>query len=487
MVDSAQSAGSGEAAPTKFPFTRARVDGAACPAGKSQALYWDTEQPGLGLRVTASGARSFIFESRLGGRTVRVTIGPASMPLRATKDRRGRPLTTGADTEAARLAALVAQGIDPRVQRAERIAEQQAQRDTERVERARREVLALDAWAAYCEAHKPLPDANLLRGRGRRWGERHYAEHLRYADAGGRERTRAKAKATMPGPLRSLLDRPLADIDSKAVEAWAKREAATRAPTARLGFRMLAAFVRWCAESDAYRDIVQADACGTKRVREQLGRPGSKDDALQREQLAPWFREVRRLSPVVAAYLQCLLLTGARREELATLTWADVDFQWRTLRLRDKVEGERVIPLTPMVAQLLSFLPRRDGVSWVFTSPLAADGRLREPRIAHNRAVAAAGLPHLSLHGLRRSFGTLAEWVEVPAGVIAQVMGHKPSATAEKHYRVRPIDLLRLHHERIEAWMLEQAGLAQPKVEPPADRVAEPPAQGLRVVGGTAA
>ncbi len=39
-------------------------------------------------------------------------------------------------------------------------------------------------------------------------------------------------------------------------------------------------------------------------------------------------------------------------------------------------------------------------------------------------------------------------------------MGQKPSATAEKHYTVRPLDLLRMHHERIEAWMLEQAGVA---------------------------
>ncbi len=38
-------------------------------------------------------------------------------------------------------------------------------------------------------------------------------------------------------------------------------------------------------------------------------------------------------------------------------------------------------------------------------------------------------------------------------------MGHKPSATAEKHYTVRPLDLLRVHHEKIEAWILEQAGV----------------------------
>jgi integrase len=67
----------------------------------------------------------------------------------------------------------------------------------------------------------------------------------------------------------------------------------------------------------------------------------------------------------------------------------------------------------------------------------------------------------LSIHGLRRSFGTLAEWCEVPAGVVAQLQGHKPSATAEKHYRVRPLDLLRMWHTRIEAWILSEAGVPQ--------------------------
>ena len=83
-----------------------------------------------------------------------------------------------------------------------------------------------------------------------------------------------------------------------------------------------------------------------------------------------------------------------------------------------------------------------------------------------------AGIQGLTLHGLRRSFGTLSEWLEVPAGVVAQIQGHKPSATAEKHYRVRPLDLLRVHHERIEAWILEQAGIVfDAKAAPGALRV----------------
>jgi integrase len=71
-----------------------------------------------------------------------------------------------------------------------------------------------------------------------------------------------------------------------------------------------------------------------------------------------------------------------------------------------------------------------------------------------------AAIDGLTLHGLRRSFASLTEWLEVPAGVVAQIQGHKPSATREKHYIVRPLDLLRVHHERIEAWILEQANVS---------------------------
>ena len=69
----------------------------------------------------------------------------------------------------------------------------------------------------------------------------------------------------------------------------------------------------------------------------------------------------------------------------------------------------------------------------------------------------------MSIHGLRRSFGTLAEWVECPSGISAQIMGHKPSALAEKHYRKRPIDMLRMWHTKIEKFILDEAGIEQPE------------------------
>jgi hypothetical protein len=45
----------------------------------------------------------------------------------------------------------------------------------------------------------------------------------------------------------------------------------------------------------------------------------------------------------------------------------------------------------------------------------------------------------------------------MPRGVVAQIMGHAPNATAEKHYINRPLELLAVWHNKYEAWILEQA------------------------------
>ena len=77
------------------------------------------------------------------------------------------------------------------------------------------------------------------------------------------------------------------------------------------------------------------------------------------------------------------------------------------------------------------------------------------PLVAAN---AIAGVD-ITFHDLRRSFASLSEWIEMPAGIAAQIQGHKPSGVREKNYIRRPLDLLRMWHVKIEAWMLEQAGI----------------------------
>lgn len=137
------------------------------------------------------------------------------------------------------------------------------------------------------------------------------------------------------------------------------------------------------------------------------------------------------------------------------MTWANVDFRWRKLTIADKVENTRTIPLSPYMAQLLETLPRIG--PYVFASTGKA-GRITDARASHAKVLQSAAIEGLTIHGLRRSFSLLGEAAGAPAGAIAQVMGHKPSGTAEG-YRPRSVDALRPYLEQIERYVLRLAGV----------------------------
>jgi integrase len=419
-------------------LTAGLIDRLRCPVAKTQAFLRDTKAPALRVRVTAAGAKSFVFEAKLNRQTVRRTIGD----VRAWS-------IDAARVEANRQRVLVDGGIDPR----ELERQQHARKMEQKAADAVQAVSAAEAWAEYVKI------------RSIRWGELHRIDHDRMSKKGGVKANRGTRGrgVTVAGPLFPLLALKLRDLTPSTITAWAAEETRTRPTPTRLAWRLLRGFLSWCAEHPHYSKAVPSEnAAKTKVVREALGRAKPKQDSLQREQLEPWFAAVRQLSNVTAAaYLQTLLLTGARPGEVLTLRWADVDAKWKSLTIRDKVEGVRIIPLTPYVAHLLAPLPRVN--AWVFASPsrveLIAGNAISKPHKPHKTACTVAGIDGLTLHGLRRSFKSLTEWVEIPAGVVAQLMGHKPSATAEKHYTVRSLDLLRMHHERIETWILGQAGV----------------------------
>lgn len=429
---------------TKINFTHGRLNDFSCPADKKVAFYWDAGVHGLGVRATA-GSRSYIFQGNLPGTVkFRMTIGSVD----------GLALDE-ARKIAQSHAAKVAKGIDPRQEKIEKAVAAEA----ERARMSRQATTLAEAWPTYLEAKK------------RQWSPRYLLDHQRLIEPGGRTAKRSgKGEKTKPGALAALRDIRLNDITGEVVRAWLEKEAATRPTQARLALCILKAFLNWCSDHPFYKEMVDSEVCSGRIKREVLPPKKARNDCLQREQLRVWFGAVRQMqNRVASAYLQGLLLTGARRGELASLEWENIDFQWRALTIHDKVEGERTIPLTPYLAELLNMLPRsfkrKDGISqsrYVFGSPTSASGYLQDPRRLHNRACKSVGIDGLTLHGLRRSFGTLSEWVEAPVGVVAQIMGHKPSAIAEKHYRRRPLDLLRLWHVKIEKWILDEAGIPQP-------------------------
>lgn len=301
---------------------------------KGQAFLWD-DTPGLAVRATAPGKRNpegskaYIFQGTLtNGEEPRITIG--DVRAHSIEDAR---------KEARRLQALVDQGIDPRQEKRERIEEAAAKV----VATNRANIPAMDAWRTYIITRTP------------KWSARHLAAHEAAVSEGGKPRTRGRrpgeSDVTLPGALRELMLLPLNQIDADRVKAWLKDEAARRPTHAGLMFRLLRGFLNWCADHPDYREQANKDACAARIAKNALPKRNAKADSLQREQLPAWFAAVKQIgNPVISAYLQCLLLTGARREELAGARWADVDFQWSSITIHDKVEGLRIIPLTPYVA-----------------------------------------------------------------------------------------------------------------------------------------
>ena len=416
----------------KLSFTAPKMASLTCDAGRSQTIYWDAKTPNLGLRVTPAGKKSYIFEAWFADKSLRITIGDLNTWSLGE-----------AQAKARHLKVLIDQGIDPR----EQAAAIKAIAISKRLE----DIQALVAWDEYISERKS------------RWGARHLADNIDMARTGGEKVTRGlktgQSITKEPGILRPLLMQPLKEISRDKVSQWVKSESSKRPARVRLALSALKAFMTWAGDQERYAAFVDTSACD--RLMRELPPKKAKEDCLQKEQLPLWFEAIKNTkNPTISIYLQVLLLTGARRNELAALKWSDVDLTWKTAVIRDKVEGARIIPITPYVGKLIEGLEKVN--DYVFASTGALSGHITEPRKAHKAAIDSIGIPHLTIHGLRRSFGTLAEWVECPAGISAQIMGHKPSAIAEKHYRKRPIDLLRKWHIKIEEFIIKEAGIIWP-------------------------
>lgn len=419
-----------------------------CPPDRHHVLLRDGGSvdaiPGLKVRATAAGAKSFVYEARISGKAFSRTLGqfPTMSIKEARSAARALANTVKSDREDPR--ELERQEAETKGRAAAERARQEAADDAHAKAHA---VTVGDAWPLYLE-----------NGKGKRakvWKPRYLADLRAMAAEGGVAKKRGTG-LTRPGPLHPLMAWTLASINEDRVAAWHRTEAEAGPHQAARALMMFRGFLRWCSTRPEYRDLVDRDAAAAPAVVENLPTGRRRTDALESAQVAPWWGAVTSLpNNTASVYLRALLLTGARREELAALTWDRVDFQWRRLTIADKVDATRVIPLSPYLAQLLATLPRTE--SFVFAST-GKTGRIADARASHVKALAVAGIEHLTIHGLRRSFSLLGEAAGAPAGAIAQIMGHKPSAVAEG-YRPRSVDALRPYIARVEEHVLGLAGV----------------------------
>jgi len=260
----------------KVNFTADRVAAFKCEPGKRQSLLWDAKTPGLGIRASDGGGKSYIFETRLNGRTLRTTIGDV------------RTWTVAkAQAEATRLKAQADSGVAPRQQRLDQLAKN----DAARAQAKRRDVTLAEVWPVYLDDRKS------------HWGERHYQDHVNLAAPGGQPKKRGKGK-TVAGPLASLMSRNLSELSATVLVEWVEIEAEARPTNTTQSFRKLRAFMHWAESREEYCDIIPAESFRARNVRDAVPPPRAKHgDSLQREQLKDWFVAMRSIpNPIFSCY-----------------------------------------------------------------------------------------------------------------------------------------------------------------------------------------
>lgn len=408
-------------------FTKPIIEKLECTSNPNASFYWDSSTSGFGVKVTPNNKKTYIFQGRVGSTTRRITIGNI-------KDWR----LTDAREKAKELAVMCTQGIDPKVEKDKRIKSDQEYLKTEK----RKETLFKEAWNIYLEENKE------------RWRERTYLDHLLLSKGGFDESKKFNYK---PQPIFELLEEKLSNLDNNYFSDWLQNNS-YRETSAGKAFRLVRAFLNWCEEDDRFQGIAPANAIKSKKVRSKVKPIQARKDCLLKEQLEIWFSTVlKSQNKALATFYMCCLLTGARKDEFLSLKWDDLDFRWKTIQLKDKVEDSgRTIPMTKYVEKLLRDIEKISDSSYIFSSNTSATGYIVNPYKEFKKICNEIDI-QLTIHGLRRSFKSLAEWVDIPVGVTAQISGHKPSALAEKHYTVRPMDMLRGHLQKYENWVLEQA------------------------------
>jgi hypothetical protein len=87
-------------------LTQRTLETLELPAGKADHIEFDDAVPGFGVRIRSTGARTFVFQYKLGGRNRRMTFGKAAaLPLSQARKMAGE------------LYAKVRLGRDPRARK----------------------------------------------------------------------------------------------------------------------------------------------------------------------------------------------------------------------------------------------------------------------------------------------------------------------------------------------------------------------------------
>jgi integrase len=138
------------------------------------------------------------------------------------------------------------------------------------------------------------------------------------------------------------------------------------------------------------------------------------------------------VEPASVAAIRLLILTGARRWEILSLPWSQVDLEGRRLRLADSKTGAKDIHLNPPAIEVLRGLAPVEGNPYVI--PGRREGaHMQDLKSAWQKIRDKAGLEDLRLHDLRHSFASVGAGAGLSLPVIGALLGHTQAATTARY------------------------------------------------------
>lgn len=393
---------------TRFAFTKTRIQAIPTPEAGKRVTYYDTKTPGLQLRVSATGVKTFSVYRRLkAGEPERVTLGrfPAMTVEQAQK--------LAADVNA-----------------------------------------EIEGGANPAEAKRALREEPTLAEFFTEYGERHGNKKLSWRDDQQRFRDYllpALGKRKLSAIDRAMVARMLSDAEKAGKSAGTVRQ--IRA----LVSNMLSKAVEW-----GYLDANPAQSVKVS------GSTVKRDRFLQPDELARFFEAViAEPSETIRDLILLALLTGARRSNVCAMHWREIDLKAGVWKIKRTKNGEpQTVTLCPEAVAILEARQAATANGFVFPGT-GRTGHIAEPRKGFERVLERAGIPHgrdvengMVLHDLRRTLGSWQARTGASLAIIGKSLNHK-SQQATAIYARLDLDPVRQSVNTATAAMFEAAGLRE--------------------------
>ena len=357
-------------------ITKRSVD--AVKAGGTDAVYWDGELTGFGLRVRRSGRKSYVVQTRIAGKLCWFTIGPHG-PLNPDQAR----------ARALEILACAKKGIDPR-----------------------------DADARR-EAEPSMADL------GRRFLEEYVPVHCKPST---REEYRRSVRLFVDPVIGELRVPEVQRKDIAALHHGLRDKPYQANRTLGVLSKMFSLAEVWGWRPDG------SNPCRhVKRYKEHKRERFLSPE--ETERLGQVLREAEEEMPSAVAAFRLLLLTGCRMSEIRDLRWDYVKDD--CIELPDAKTGGRVVPLGPEARAVLSAIPRDEDNPWVISGRLPGS-HLTDLQRPWRRIRKQAGLEGVRIHDLRHSFASRALALGESLTMIGKLLGPYPGANNSQVCPSRP-------------------------------------------------